>query len=191
MTRGRLRRELFGAVIAPDETVGVGIDGLGEVDWAARKQDVDTAGGAGGVVAERDGLADERGVDFVDNAVETDGAIGLDLAFLLEEEEVGEIIAGQLDVRGRGGPAVDRRDAVEAAVWRVVILILDPRPETAIEGGEVVRVRLEEGGQELAADRPKPAFDFPLLQSCRLPGMSAIHRAFRSRIRFIRSRALA
>ena len=78
MTRGRLRRELFGAVIAADETVGVGIDGLGDRDRLTRHEDLDTAGGAGGVVAERDRLADERGVDFVDDAVETDGAIRLD-----------------------------------------------------------------------------------------------------------------
>jgi hypothetical protein len=120
--------------------------------------------------------------------VETDGAIGLDLAFLLEEEEVGEIGAGQRDVRGRRGPAVDRRDAVEAAVGRVVILILDPRPEAAIERGEVVRVRVKEGGQELSADGPKPAFDFPFGVSCRLHRQRAVsHKPFGLPIPFIRS----
>jgi hypothetical protein len=77
-------------VIAPDKTVRIGIDGLGDVDRPARHEHLDAAGGAGGVVAERDGLADERGLDFIDDAVETDGAIRLDLAFFLEEEQVGD-----------------------------------------------------------------------------------------------------
>jgi hypothetical protein len=98
MTRGRLRRQLFGAVIASDETVRVGIDGLGGLDRMTGAQDLNAAGGAGRVVAEGDGLADERGVDLIGDAVETDGAVLLDLAFLLEEEDLTQVARGQLDV---------------------------------------------------------------------------------------------
>src|SRR6266849_6146945 len=145
VTRGRLRRQLFGAVIAPDETVRVGIDGLGGRDRVTGEQDLDAAGGAGRVVAECDGLADERGVDLIGDAVETDGAVLLDFAFLLEEEDLTQVARGQLDVGRGGGPAIDGRGAREAAVRGVVILVFDPGPEPAIER---VEVRSEEHTSE-------------------------------------------
>ena len=120
-------------MIAADEAVGVGIDGLRRLDRASRKHDVNAAGRAGRVIAERDGLADERGVDFVHDAVEADGAVLLDLAFLLEEEDLRQVGGRELDVRGAGGPAIDRGRAGQAAVRRIVILVFDPRPQPASE----------------------------------------------------------
>ncbi len=53
---------------------------------------VRAAGQARGVIAEGDGLADERGVDLEDHAVETDGPVLLDLALILEENERREVL---------------------------------------------------------------------------------------------------
>ena len=86
----------------------------------------------------------------------------LDLALLLEEKEVGEILRRERDVVGGAGPALERRGVLQAAVRRVVILVLDPRPEAAIERVEDARVRVEERGQELDPDGPKPALELAL-----------------------------
>ena len=145
-------------MIAPDEAVGVGIDGLGGLDGTPRKEDVDTAGRAGRVIAKRDGLAHQGGVDLVDDAMQADGAVLLDFAFLLEEEDLRQVGGRELDVRGAGGPAIDRRRAGQAPMRRVVILVFDPRPEPAIERVEVARVRVSQRGKELAAYGTKPSF---------------------------------
>jgi hypothetical protein len=46
-------------------------------------------------MAQVDGLADQRGIDLEDHAMEADGPILLDLALLLEEEEVGQVLGRQ------------------------------------------------------------------------------------------------
>ena len=74
-------------MVAADEAIGVGIDAVGGADGAALDDDGDAAREVRWVVAQRDGLADQRGVDLEDDAVEADGAVLLDLALLLEEKE--------------------------------------------------------------------------------------------------------
>ena len=118
-------------------------------DGAALHDDGDAAREVRGVVAERDGLADERGVDFEDDAVETDGAVVLDLALLLEEKERGEVLGRERDVVGGAGPLLPRRGVLQPAVRRVEVLVLDPGPEALIERVERAGVGLEQRGQEL------------------------------------------
>ena len=168
MAGRRVGAELLGAVIAPDEAVGVGVDGLGGLDRTTRTQDLDPADGVGRVVAERDGLAHEGGVDLIDDAMEADRAVLLDLAFLLEKEDLTEVAARELDVGGGGGPSINRGRTGEAAVRRVVILVFDPRPQSAIERVEVARVRIRQRGEELRPYCTKPALDFSFGESCRL-----------------------
>jgi hypothetical protein len=121
-------------VVAAHEAIGVDVDALGDGVRAALIVDLDAAGEVAGVVAQGDGLADQRGVDLEDDAVETDGAVLLDLALLLEEEEVGEVLRGERDVRRRARPLLAGRGVVQAAVGRVEVLVLDPGPEPLIEG---------------------------------------------------------
>ena len=144
-------------MVAADKAVGVGIDRFRGAGRPPLDDDGDAAREPRGVVAERHGLADERGVDLEDDAVETDGAVGLDLALLLEEEERGEVLGGERDVAGGGGPALAGRGVLQAAVRAVEILVLDPGPEALVERVERARVGLEERGEELEADGTKPA----------------------------------
>jgi hypothetical protein len=82
-----LGREVLRGVVAAHEAVGVGIDGFGGPTGGRPGRRPGRRACARRVVAQRDRLADERRVDLVDDAVEADGAVLLDLAFLLEEEE--------------------------------------------------------------------------------------------------------
>ena len=71
--------------MAFDVGVGVGIEGFGELDVKAIVPDFDrTSWGCGGVIAHGDVFADERGVDLVDGAVQTQCSVFLDPAFGLE-----------------------------------------------------------------------------------------------------------
>jgi len=154
-------------VVAAHEAVGVGIDGLGGLDEAAAVMDLDAALPAHGVVPEQDGLADQRGIDLVGDAVQTDRAVLLDFPLLLEEKEIAEI-ARQRDRPGVARPAIRRRVAVEAAVRGLVVLAFDTRPQASIERLEVVGVRLRQGRQQLEAHRPKPALELPFRQSSQM-----------------------
>ena len=78
-------------MVAAHEAIGVGIHAFRSTEGPPVHDDGDAAREPRGVVAERDGLADEGGVDLEDDAVETDGAVGLDLALLLEEKERREV----------------------------------------------------------------------------------------------------
>ena len=133
---------------------------------AALVVDLDAAREMARVVPQGDGLADQRGIDLEDDAVETDRAVLLDLALLLEEEEVGEVLRRQRHVGGGAGPLLARGRVLQAAVGRVEVLVLDPGPEPRIERLERLRVVVEQRGQQPQADGPKPALELaaPLRQ---------------------------
>ena len=136
-------------MVTADEAIGIGIDARRGADGAALHDDGDAARQPRRVVAERDGLADERRIDLEDDAVEADGAVLLDLAFLLEEKERREVLRRERDVVGGARPLLARGGILQAAVRRVEVLVLDPGPEALIEGLERARVGLEQRGQEL------------------------------------------
>lgn len=162
-------------MVAADEAVGIGIDAGGGADGASLDDDRDIAGEARRVIAQRHRLADERGVDLEDDAVEADGAILLDLSFLLEEKERGQVLRGQRDVVGGAGPLLARRGVLQPAVWRVEVLVLDPGPEALIERVERARIGLEQRGQELSADGAKPALQLALPLWRKRPGVDEGH----------------
>ena len=151
-------------MVAAHEAIGVGIDAFGGADGATLDDDGDAAREPRRVVAERDGLPDERGVDFEDDAVEADGAILLHLPFLLEEKQLGEVLRGQRDVVGGAGPLLARRGVLQPAVRGVEILVLDPGPEALIERVERAGVGLEQRRQRAGGGRYEtiaPASPFP------------------------------
>ena len=76
---------------------------------------------------------DQGCVNLVRHAVERDGAILLDLAFLFEEEQVAEVTACQADLIASLRPAIRGTLAIEAPVRGLMILTLDPGPESSIE----------------------------------------------------------
>jgi len=175
-------------VVAADEAIGVGIDAGGGADGAALDDDRDATGEARRVVAKRHRLADEGGVDFEDDALETDGAVLLHFALLLEEKERREVLRRERDVVGRTGPLLPGRGVLQSPVRRVEVLVLDPRPEPVIDRVERPRVGLEQRGQELEADRPEPALKLSLGVSCRLHRKRAVrHKPFASPIPSIHS----
>jgi len=155
-------------VVAAHETVGVGIDRLRRFDHAIAKEDGHAPRASRGVVAQRDDVADQRRVHFVRDAVQTDGAILLDCALLLEEKHVPQFPVWQADVGGRRGPALARGGALQAAVRRVQVFVFDPRPEAPVERVERAGIRLEERGEQLGADGSKIPFDFSLRQSSQM-----------------------
>ena len=102
-----------------DETVGVQIHGLGQLNLAAIVPDLNgPTGGCGRIVTQGNPLADEGGIDFEEGAVEADGAVFLDLAGGLEQEQLIEIETGLGEAYLRGGlcPALQWGLSVEAAV---------------------------------------------------------------------------
>jgi hypothetical protein len=82
---------MLGGVVSPHEAVGVEVDGLGLMDLAPVEIDVDGAALSRGVEAQGYALADQRGVDFVNETEKTYGAVVLDFADLLEEKELLDI----------------------------------------------------------------------------------------------------
>src|SRR3989304_1588738 len=149
------RRASRGARRTASSRLGAG----GGADGAALDDEGDAAGQPRGVVAQRDGLADERGIDLEDDAVEADGAIVLDLALLLEEKELGQGLRGQRHMVGGTGSLLAGRGVLQPAGRGVEILVLDPRREALIECVERARVGLEQRGQELEPDGAKPALE--------------------------------
>ena len=73
-------------------------------------------------------------------AAQADGAVLHDAAFGFEQEQVVELgpRVGIAHVCAGGGPAVERRLAVKAAVGGVAVLAFDPGPEVAVERVEAV-----------------------------------------------------
>jgi hypothetical protein len=69
--------------------------------------DLDLALRARGVEAQRDGLPDEHGIDFIEAAAQAHRAVARDFAFLFEEKERGEIEPwfGQADLVGPSSQA--------------------------------------------------------------------------------------
>lgn len=83
-------------------------------------------GGSRGVESHDDVVADEGRVDFVKGAVETDGAVFVDLAFGLEEEQIVKVEGGvgEADLVGGLRPALERGFAIEPAMRGLVVLAL-------------------------------------------------------------------
>src|SRR3972149_2882344 len=82
--------EVLGGVVAAHEAVGVEVDGFGLLDLAPIKVDINGTALTRGVEAQGDTLADEGGVELVDEPEEANGAVLLDLADLLEEKQLVE-----------------------------------------------------------------------------------------------------
>ena len=148
--------------MAFDVGVGVGIEGFGELDVKAIVPDFDrTSWGCGGVIAHGDVFADERGVDLVDGAVQTQCSVFLDPVFGLEEEQLVEVEGGLWvsDFVGRLCPALEWSLAIESAMRGVMVLAFDKGPEFAVEGFEGGGVIGAEVSQQLGANGSEPALD--------------------------------
>ena len=107
-------------------------------------------------------MADERGVDFEEHAIEGDGAVFGDFSPLFDAKEGRDIIRSASDTSGKPSPAVSGRFSRDATVWRQVVFTLDPGEKAAVEafkGGEVVGGK---HGQKLKANGSKPSLDLPL-----------------------------
>ena len=110
---GLLAGEGVAGTLAFDEAVGVRIHGPGVLQGLMIMPDLDSTSGRGRIVTQGDPLADQRGIDLVDDAVEADGAVGFDLAHGLEQEQIVEIDTGldEADPLGRGRPVIERGSA--------------------------------------------------------------------------------
>ena len=128
------------------------------------------------VVSQGDGVPDEERVDLVEPTVQADGAVFHDAAFGLEEEEVVEVEGGVGVAHVLTGecPWVERRAGVEPAMRGLVILPLDPCPETAIECLEALGGLGVEAGEPGGANGAEPALDCSL--SGGLPGTGVDER---------------
>ena len=81
-----------------------------------------------GVIAQRDALADEGGIDFLDGAIETDRAIGVHFTYGFKQEHIVQV-GGRVeegDLLGAGRPAIQWCLAAEAVVRGVMVLAFDP-----------------------------------------------------------------
>ena len=151
-----------GQARALDAGVGVGVEQGGLASGLASVQDRNgTVAGDGGIVQQDDVLADERGVDLVEGALEADGAVLADAALEAVAEERVEIGVGadKADAGGGAGPGIERGFAVEAAVGAEMVLAFAPGGPAGVEGVEAAGVVLAEQGQELHADGAEEAFD--------------------------------
>ena len=83
--------KVLGRVVPANEAVGVGVHGLSFLVFASLEVDVDGPAAAGRVEAHGDGLADQASIDLVDDALQADGAVLLNLAVELEEEQFIEV----------------------------------------------------------------------------------------------------
>ena len=109
-------------------------------------------------------MADEERVDLVESPVEADGAVFHDAAFGLEEEEVVEVCGGVGVAHVLTGerPLVEGGAPVKAAMGGLVVLALDPCPETAIECLEALGGLGVEAGEPGGANGSEPTLDFSL-----------------------------
>ena len=121
-------------------------------------------GGAVGVVAQDDGLADEHGVDLVEPSVQAHRAVFHHAALGLEQEQVVEVEAGVGVAHVVTGerPLVERGASVESAMRRLVVLALDPGPQGAVQCVEAGGGLGGEVAQPSGAKRPEEALDFSL-----------------------------
>ena len=195
---GRFGSGVFGCVGtvggagALDAGVGVGVEQGGLAGLLAVVQDRDgSVAGDGGVVQQDDVLADERGVDLVQGALEADGAVLADTALEAVAEERVEIGVGadEADAGGGAGPGVERGFAVEAAVGAEMVLAFAPGGPAGVEGVEAAGVVLAEQGQELHAHGAEEALDLAAVQGSRMqasPNQRECRRRWSSPIRIIR-----
>jgi hypothetical protein len=129
--------------VALDEAIGVGIERPGERARLLRVPDFNRSPGrCGGIVAQGNVFSDERGIHLIDDAVEAHGAVFLDLALGLEEEDLVEVQGRVWEVHliGAAGPALQRGLPLQGAVGGVVVLAFDPRPEAAVERFEAAGI---------------------------------------------------
>lgn len=61
---------------------------------------------------------------------------------------------------------------------RVMILVFDPRPESAIEGLEIARIRVDQRGEELRPYGPKPSLELALRLGLKRSRMNKGHTEF-------------
>ncbi len=87
------------------------------------------------VIAQRDGLSDQGGVDLVEVAVQAYGSIFVHAPLCFEQKQVIEIELRRhpAHVGGALRPFVQGRQGVDAAVWTSMILAFDPAPQLAVE----------------------------------------------------------
>ena len=130
-------------------------------------------GGAAGSWRRNDGAPDEDGVDLVEASAEADGAVLHDAAPVLEQEHVVELRAGVgvAHVGAGGGPAVEGRVAVEAAVRGLVVVALDPRPQAAVEGLDAADGVEVEVVEPALAQGSEPSLDLRLRGRLEGPGV--------------------
>ena len=120
--------EVPGRPGALDGGVGVGVEDGGPSGLGAVVEDLQRSAGRGGrVVAQGDGAADQQRIDFVDAAVEADGAVVDDAALGLEQEQIVQFagVLGVVDLCGAQRPLIERGVAVQAAMG-----VLNPRWDT-------------------------------------------------------------
>ena len=96
--------------------------------------EVEFFGGIDGV-ADFDALADISGGDFVEGALETDGGIVIDHAFVAEEEDFIEFGPGEsADGHAAGGGVITVQGAfADAGVYFVVVILLEPESEGLVQ----------------------------------------------------------
>jgi hypothetical protein len=111
-------------------------------------------------VAEFYFLADVGGGHFVEGALETDGGVVVDEAFVADEEDLVEFGLGQAAqfYPCKGGIVAVDGFIIDAAVELVVVVFLEPQPESLVEVLE--RDAILEAGKEAIPDRAKQPFDF-------------------------------
>ncbi len=151
---GRVGLDVLAAVVATHEAVGIGVEHAGAFDELALAPDLHAARhGHAGVIAQRDGVADQGGIDFEQGAVQADSVIALHAALGLDLEQDIQIDsgAGQAGSRrasGRThGPALERAVAVQAAMRAVVIFALDPGPQAAVQVVQAGGIDVAQSGQ--------------------------------------------
>ena len=164
--------------MAFDEAVGVSIErrGIGQAPMLVPHLYRTPRRGAG-IVAQRHLLTDQRGIDFVDDTVQADGAIALHPARHLEQEQLVKVKAGlgEGDLITDPGPALERRVTVEAAVRGLMVLALDIGPQPSVQRGEARRVLGREVTHKLRAHGAEPAFHFALALRAMGPGVDEGH----------------
>ena len=192
--RGAVGTEGVVRTLTFDKAVGVQIDGACLLQGLVLMPDLDRLAGAAGVIAQRHPFADQGGIDFIDDAVEADGAIGIDLTHGLEQKQRVKIGGGadKGDLLGGRRPAIKRRLSAQALVRVVVVFALDPGPKPTVERLEATGIVGAEAAEQLGADGFEPALDFALPKSRQLPPYRRLRsKSSKSPIPFTRSQVSA
>jgi hypothetical protein len=111
-------------------------------------------------VAEFYFLTDISGGHFIEGALETDGGVVVDKAFVADEENLIELGLGQAAqlYPGQGGIVAVDGFIIDAGVELMVVVFLEPQPESLVEVLE--RDALLDTGKEAIPDCAKQPFVF-------------------------------